>query len=543
MTTHTHGTPIPGLMQDWALTTDKFIDHAARWHGSREVAFRQEDNAIGHKPYAAVRDDAARLSNALLAHGLRPGDRVGTLATNGIRHLEAWYGITGIGAICHTLNPRLFLDQLVYIINHAADRILFAEAAFAQIVESLLPLCPTLERVIFLTGSGTRVPGTASQGDIADFIDGHPSECRWGEFEENTAAGLCYTSGTTGNPKGVLYSHRSNFLHTLTSVQPDIFNISARDAILAVVPMYHANGWCFPFSALAVGAKLVLPGGRLDGLALFELMEAERVTMTAGVPTVWLSLLDYLTKTGQRPTTLERVYVGGAACSERILRDFAALDIEVIQAWGMTELSPLAGVSSMTPSLDKLSFDEQMPWRLKQGRSPVGVELKLVDENGMLVPHNGETAGYLRIRGCAVTSGYFKSDAAILDEDGYFDTGDIATIDPEGFVQITDRAKDIIKSGGEWISSIEVENAALSHPAVELAAVIGVPHLKWGERPRLYVQVRAGEPATRADLLNHLAGRLARWWLPDEVTFLDVIPLGATGKVDKKALRALASGS
>ena len=531
--------PTLGLMQDWPLTTDKFIDHAARWHGSREVVFRQDDGAVGRKPYAAVRADAARLSNALLEHGIRLGDRVATLATNGVGHLEAWYGITGIGAICHTLNPRLLLSQLVYIVNHAEDRILFADAAFADIVGALLSNCPSIERVVFLNGAGVRANGSAPQTDIADFIEGRADSCDWGKFEERTAAGLCYTSGTTGNPKGVLYSHRSNFLHTLITLQPDVFNVSVRDVVLAVVPMYHANAWGLTFSAPAAGAKLVLPGARVDSASLFELLETERVTMTAGVPTVWLSLLDYMERTGQRPTTLERVIVGGAACPERVIRGFIALDIEPIHAWGMTEMSPVGGVGSMTPSLAQLSPAEQILWRLKQGRSPCGIEIKLVGEDGAVLPHDGEHAGALRVRGPAVAAAYYRSDADILDEEGFLDTGDIATIDGEGFMRIADRAKDIIKSGGEWISSIDIENAAVSHPAVALAAVVAMPHSKWGERPRLYVTLREGARVSPGELLSHLEALLVRWWLPDEIVFVETLPLGATGKIDKKALRAV----
>lgn len=532
------GTILHGLMQDWPMTVDRFIDHAARWHGDREVAFRDDDGGIGRKTYAEVHADAARLSNALIAHGVVPGDRVATLAMNGVGHLEAWYAVGGIGAVVHTLNPRLFVDQLAYIVNHAEDRLILADHAFAPILQELLPHCPTVEAVVYLTGTATRADSAVPQHDLADFRKAFGADIRWGQFDERTAAGLCYTSGTTGNPKGVLYSHRSNFLHTLISVQPDVFNISQRDVILAVVPMYHANAWGMTFSAPAVGAKLVLPGAAVDGASLLELIESEGVTVSAAVPTVWMSFLDHLEKTGRRPTTLQRVFIGGAACPEQVIRRFAAIGIEPTHAWGMTEMSPIGGVSSLTRDIAALPFDEQMPWRMKQGRSPCGVELKLTGEDGGAVPHDGESSGRLSVRGPYIASGYFGLDKNILDDDGFFDTGDIATIDPEGFMKITDRAKDIIKSGGEWISSLDLENAALLHPSVALAAAIGIPHDKWGERPRLYVQLRPGHEPDAAGLLAFMTDRLARWWLPDEIRFIDKMPVSGTGKIDKKILRA-----
>lgn len=528
-----------GLMQDWPLTTDRILDHAVRWHGDREVVSREFDDTLSRKSYAAIRRDAARLSNALFAHGISAGDRVGTLAMNGTRHLEAWYGITGIGAICHTLNPRFFADQLKYIVNHAADRLLFADGAFAPILQQILPDCPTVEQVVFLNGANDLLELPLPQCGIEQFLSGFDDDCAWGKFDERTAAGLCYTSGTTGEPKGVLYSHRSNFLHTMTSIQPDVFNIGVRDVILAVVPMYHANAWALAFSAPAVGAKLVLPGSRVDGASIFDILESERVTMTAGVPTVWLSLLDYLEETGQRPTSLERVLIGGAACPERVIRGFAALDIEPIAAWGMTEMSPIGGVGSLTPRLNDLGFEEQMPWRMKQGRSPLTIELKLVDEDGNELPHDGVSQGLLRVRGPAIASGYYGRSGDVLDAEGFFETGDIATIDPEGFMKITDRAKDLIKSGGEWISSTDIENVAILHPAVQLAAAVGVADTKWGERPHLFVQLRGGEAVSATELRDFLRPRLAKWWMPDEIIFVTAVPVGATGKIDKKVLRAM----
>ncbi|MGE0773919.1 MAG: long-chain fatty acid--CoA ligase [Sphingomonadaceae bacterium] len=538
MTGKRDGTILHGLMQDWPMTVDRFIDHAARWHGDREVAFRTDDGGIGRKAYAEVRADAARLSNALIAQGIVPGDRVASLAMNGVGHLEAWYAIAGIGAVIHTLNPRLFIDQLVYIINHAQDRLLLADGAFAPIVHELLPQCPTVEAVIYLTGKNAHADIAVPQHNLADFRAPFDSNVRWGEFDERTAAGLCYTSGTTGNPKGVLYSHRSNFLHTLISLQPDLFGISERDVILAVVPMYHANAWGMTFSGPAAGAKLVLPGAAMDGASLMELVESEGVTVSAGVPTVWMSFLDHLEKSGQRPSTLRRVFIGGAACPEHVLRRFDAIGIEPVHAWGMTETSPIGSVSRPTKKISELPFEAQIPWRMKQGRAPCGVELKLTDENGEPVPHDGESSGRLAVRGPYVASGYFGLNKEILDQDGFFDTGDIATIDPQGFMRITDRAKDIIKSGGEWISSIDLENAAVLHPSVALAAAIGIPHDKWGERPRLYVQLHPDHEPDAEALQVFLAERLARWWLPDEIRFIDRMPVSGTGKIDKKVLRS-----
>lgn len=524
-----------GLMQDWPLTTDRIVAHAARWYGESEVVWRGGDGLLRRHTYAEIRAGAARLTNALRAFGIVPGDRIATLAMNGVEHLEAWYAITGMGAVCHSLNPRLFSEQIAWIINHAEDRLIFADAAFSDLVAKILPGCPTVERVIFIDGDPEVVASDWST--LAAFREGQSEDCAWGGFDELTAAGLCYTSGTTGDPKGVLYSHRSNFLHTLTTVQPDVFNISMRDSVLAVVPMYHANAWALTYAAPLVGAKLVLPGPRLDSESILDLMDREQVTVTAGVPTVWLSLLQYLEQTGRRPATLERVIVGGAACPETLLRGFAELDIEVVTAWGMTELSPVGGVGVMTPAVLRLPFEEQIPVRLKQGRSPCGVEIKLVGDDGKGVPHDGRSAGVLRVRGPAVASGYYRLDRPVLDEDGFFDTGDIATIDPQGFMRITDRVKDIIKSGGEWISSIDVENAATDHPAVAIAAVIAVPHERWGERPRLCVELKPNQAASADELLDFLRPKLARWWLPDEVIFFDRMPVGATGKIDKKALR------
>ena len=527
---------LEGLMQQWPLTTDRFLDHAARWHGNREVVSRREDGGLDRSSYRQVRDVAARISNALIAHGIADGDRVATLAMNGAAHLSAWYGISGIGAVCHTLNPRFAEEQLHFIVNHAEDRILFADGAFAPLVARIVAARPSLERVVFLSPPVAPVAGAIL---LDTFIAEHSTTCRWGGFDEQTAVGLCYTSGTTGDPKGVLYSHRSNFLHTLLTIQPDMFGVSTQDTILPVVPMYHANAWGICFSAPCVGAKLVLPGSRLDGASLAELIAGEGVTVAAGVPTVWLGLIEHLRTTGMRLPTLSRVIVGGAALPEAILQGFDDLGIRAIHAWGMTELSPAGSVSTPSARTATLPAKEQLPFRLKQGRAPCGIELRLVDENGDEQPHDGLAVGALRLRGPTVASGYFRNPNAILDADGFFDSGDLATIDGDGFMRIADRAKDIIKSGGEWISSLEIENVALDHPGVALAAVVAMPHPKWGERPLLYVELRPGFDVVPGELRALLARRLPKMALPDDIRAIDAMPLGSTGKIDKKQLRQL----
>ncbi len=527
-----------GLMQDWPLTLDRIVDHAKAWHGDREVVTRSLEGPVVRTTYAQMHARAKQVSNALLADHAGPGDRIATLAFNTARHLEAWYGIMGIGAVCHTLNPRLFPEQSIYIVNHAEDRIILADTATAPLLHQILPHCPTVKKVVFLTDRAhlpADVPGVAYEDWIAD----QPQTCAWGQFDENQAAGLCYTSGTTGNPKGVLYSHRSNYLHTLLALQSDVQGLSARDTVLAVVPVFHANAWGLSFTAPAVGAKLVLPGVKMDGPSIFELIETEGVTVSAAVPTVWQMLLHHLESTGSRFSTLRKVLIGGSACPESIIRAFRDnYGVEVLHLWGMTEMSPVGTVGVPCAKVSALSYDEQMPFRLKQGRAPLGVEMKLTDDAGDPLPHDGRTFGRLKVRGHSVAGAYFKNEGGvILDDDGFFDTGDVATIDADGYMQITDRAKDVIKSGGEWISSIEIENIAAGHPKAALAAVIGVHHPKWDERPLLLVKLKPGVTATKAEFLDFLSGKIAKWWTPDDVLFVDDIPLGATGKIDKKLLR------
>ncbi|HWQ85294.1 long-chain-fatty-acid--CoA ligase [Brevundimonas sp.] len=529
-----------GLMQDWPLTVDKILDHAKNWHGHREVVTRSVEGPIVRVTYAEIHARAKRVSSVLKDWDVKVGDRIATLAWNSGRHMEVWYGIMGMGAVCHTLNPRLFPEQLAYIINHAEDKIIFVDLTFIPLLEAVLPHCPTVERVVVLTDEltmpATRLPGA----ECYEALLGTASEdVAWGGFDEQTACGLCYTSGTTGNPKGVLYSHRSNFIHTLLGMQSTVLGPSPKEVILPVVPMFHANAWGIAFAGPASGAKLVMPGARMDGAAIYELIESEGVTFSAAVPTVWQGLLTHLRENNLRIPTVKKVLIGGSAVPESLIRAFQEeFGIEVLQGWGMTETSPIGTLSNLPPELLALPYDEQMKWRVKQGVPPLGVELKLKNYAGQDMPHDGHTYGRLMIKGPTIAGAYFKGEGGdILDHEGFFDTGDVSTIDEHGFMQITDRAKDVIKSGGEWISSIEIENIAVGHPKVELAAVIGAAHPKWDERPVLIVKLKSGEAQNKQEHLDFLHGKIAKWWMPDDVVFVDDIPLGATGKVDKKLIR------
>ncbi|MBI1196818.1 MAG: long-chain-fatty-acid--CoA ligase [Phenylobacterium sp.] len=525
------------LMQDWSLTLDKIFDHAARWHGEREVVTRSVEGPITRSTYADLHRRAKQVSHALLEAGVKPGDRVATMGWNSDRHLEAWYGTIGIGAILHTLNPRLFPEQIVYIANHAGDEVLLADPACAPLLAEILPQCPGIRQVVFLSEEAPETPFPAQAYEA--WIAGRPTDTPWGGFDENDAAGLCYTSGTTGNPKGVLYGHRSNYLHAMMTLQPDALNLSARDTVMLIVPMYHANAWGVMYSAPMVGAKLVLPGQKLDGASLHELIETEGVTYSAGVPTIWQMLLTHLKETGGKLTTLQRVTVGGSACPESIFRTLHDdYGVDVIHGWGMTETSPLATVSVPSPEIADLGFEAQLPYKLKQGRLLCNLDLKLVNDAGERLPHDGKTFGRLLIKGPTIASGYFRAEGGeVLDDEGFFDTGDVSTIDPEGYMQITDRAKDVIKSGGEWISSIDIENIAVGADGVACAAVIGIAHPKWDERPLLIIEPKPGAAPTREQLLTYLEGKIAKWWMPDDVAFVEKIPLGATGKINKLALR------
>ncbi len=529
-----------GLMQDWPLTVDKILDHAKNWHPNREVVTRSVEGPIERTTYGAIHGRAKRVSNALKAWGVQPGDRVATLAWNTADHIETWYGIMGIGAVCHTLNPRLFPEQLVYIINHAGDRIIFVDLTFVPLLDAILPHCPSVERVVIMTDPDhmpqTKLPVVECYETV---LEQSSEDVEWGGFDEQTACGLCYTSGTTGNPKGVLYSHRSNFIHTLLGLQSTVLGATPKEVILPVVPMFHANAWGIAFGGPAAGSKLVMPGARMDGPAIYELLETEGVTFSAAVPTVWQGLLNHLRENKLKLSTVTRVLIGGAAVPESMIRAFHdEFGVEVLQGWGMTETSPIGTLSNMTPELAALPFEEQLKWRIKQGTPPLGVELKLKNYAGQEMPHDGSTYGRLMIKGPTIARAYFRDEGGeILDTEGFFDTGDVSTIDDHGFMQITDRAKDVIKSGGEWISSIEIENLAVGHPKVALAAVIGAAHPKWDERPVLLIKLKDGETEDKQEHLDFLQGKIAKWWMPDDVVFLADIPLGATGKIDKKLLR------
>ncbi len=529
-----------GLMQDWPLTVDKILDHANSWHPDREIVSRSIEGPIVRTNYRQIHERAKRLSNALKGMGVQVGDRVATLAWNTGRHIEAWYGIMGIGAVCHTLNPRLFAEQLVYIVNHAEDQVLFTDLTFVPIVAQLRAQMPTVKHIVVMTDEagmkGVDLPGALC---FETLVDQHSSHCLWGGFPETLPSGLCYTSGTTGNPKGVLYSHRSNFIHTLVTMSRDVMGLSATDTVLPVVPMFHANAWGLAFSCPAVGAKLVMPGSKLDGASVHELLESEAVTFSAAVPTVWQMLLTHLRETGGKLTTLKRVVIGGSAVPEAIVRGFRdEYGVSVTHAWGMTETSPLGTLANPNAAIAAMDDEAQLRFTLKQGRPPIGIDLKLEDDAGQRLPHDGTTYGKLKVKGPFVVGQYFAGDGGdILDSEGFFDTGDVATIDGYGYMQITDRAKDVIKSGGEWLSTIEIENIAVGHPKAAIAAVIGVYHPKWDERPLLLVKLNPGTEATKDEFLAFLEGKIAKWWTPDDVVFVDDIPLGATGKIDKKLIR------
>ncbi|MCH7507986.1 MAG: long-chain-fatty-acid--CoA ligase [Proteobacteria bacterium] len=528
-----------GLMQDYPLLTHTILDHAALNHGEREQVTRSIEGPIRRTTLADIRTRALKVAKALENEGVKLGDRIATMAWNTDRHVETWFGIMGTGAICHTLNPRLFADQIAYIVNHAEDDIMFVDLTFIPIVEALQDRIATVRKYIVLTDSD-HMPATSLPNAVAyeDWIGAVDDDYKWKSFDENSAAALCYTSGTTGNPKGVLYSHRSNVLHGLMGNQPDVFGLTSEDVILAIVPMFHANAWALTYAAPMAGAKFVMPGAGMDGKSIYQLLESEKVTHTAAVPTVWLGLLQYLEENDKDLPYLKKIVVGGAACPPMMIRKFE-LDygVEMIHAWGMTEMSPIGTTGKLKHATMNLDREAQLKLKEKQGRTPYLVEMKIVDDEGKDLPRDGETFGHLMVRGPAVAKAYFKLDQEILTKDGWFDTSDIATIDPMGYMQITDRDKDVIKSGGEWISSIEIENEAMGCPGVAEAAVIGLPHPKWGERPLLIIIRDAGSDIDKDGVMAFLDGKIAKWWMPDEVVFVDEIPHTATGKIQKMELR------
>ena len=528
-----------GLMQDWPLLCHRIIDHAALNHGERPIVTSSVEGGMHTTSYAEVRARALRLAQRLDRDGIRLGDRVATLAWNTWRHLEAWYGIMGIGAIYHTVNPRLFPEQIVWIINHAQDRLLLLDLTFIPMVEKLADRLPGIERYVVLTDA-KHMPATSLPNAVPyeEWIGEADGDFAWKIFNENTAAGMCYTSGTTGNPKGVLYSHRSNVLHGLTANNIDVIGLSSRDVALPVVPMFHANTWSINFTAPISGASLVLPGPKLDGASIYELLDRYRVSCTAGVPTVWLMLLQHLASTGGRLPYLKRIVIGGSSCPRAMAKTFQDVyGVEVIHAWGMTEMSPLGTACTMKPEYAALDGEARLDIQEMQGPSPFMVEMKITDDAGKRLAWDGKTFGRLKVRGPAVARAYYREDGEILDAEGFFDTGDVATIDRYGYMHITDRAKDVIKSGGEWISSIDIENLAVGHPKVAEAAVIGVRHPKWDERPLLVIVLKKDTSATRDEILAFMKGKIASWWMPDEIVFVDEIPHTATGKIQKTVLR------
>ena len=514
-----------GGMQDFALRVPRLIDHAAREHGAREIVTHWADGSETRTNWAGIAHDARRLAQALEALGLKPGDRVGTLAMNHARHLAAWYGAIGMGGIIHTINPRLFDEQIVYIANHAEDRVLLYDKAFAPIVERLKPQFKTIEHYVVFDGP-----------EWEALLEPHDGDYAWVEGDERDPCMLCYTSGTTGNPKGVLYEHRSTVLHALSEMAPSVFNLSPQSVALPVVPMFHAAGWGLPFAGAMAGAKFVFSAVN-DGKVLCRLMNEEKVTHSAGVPTVWLAMFQHIDETGEMPEHLQLVTIGGSAAPRAMVERLMRMGIRVGHAWGMTETSPIGTMGAPPANWDELSFDEQVDVVCKQGRVPFGVELRVVGSEGQVQPRDGRSSGRLQVRGPWVLKRYFKGEADCTEEDQWFDTGDVAVLHPDGTMQITDRSKDVIKSGGEWISSVELENAAVGCPGVAEAAAIGVYHPKWDERPLLLVVRKAGSDVSAADVIAHLSGKVAKWWLPDEILFVDALPHTATGKLLKTALR------
>ncbi|QEI06814.1 fatty-acid--CoA ligase [Pigmentiphaga aceris] len=533
-----------GLMMQTPLLISDLIQHAARFHGDTEIVSRRVEGDIHRTNYRDLHTRIRKLANALTALGVKPGDRVGTLAWNGYRHMELYYAVSGMGAILHTINPRLLPDQIAWIINHAEDSFLFYDANLQPIVEQIAGKTPGLQGYV-LMADADRLPAESAAAPLLAYeslVDAASDEFTWPSFDENTASSLCYTSGTTGNPKGVLYSHRSTVLHAYAAALPDVMNLSATDVILPVVPMFHVNAWGLPYAAPLVGCKIVFPGPALDGKSLHDLFEAEGVTMSAGVPTVWQGLLAYVDANGLAFSTMRRTVIGGSACPPAMMRAFEEkYRVTVVHAWGMSETSPLGTSGALKSKHSSLSAEARYAVKFKQGLALPSVDLKIVDDEGNELPWDGKTFGNLMTRGPWIVNEYYGEDKSAL-QDGWFQTGDVAVIDPDGYMQITDRSKDVIKSGGEWISSIELENIAVSHPGVQIAACFGVAHPRWDERPLLVVVRKPDSTLDREEMLAFFDGKIAKWQKPDDVVFVDSIPLGATGKMLKAELRRQFAG-
>ncbi|MBL4788197.1 MAG: long-chain-fatty-acid--CoA ligase [Kordiimonadaceae bacterium] len=529
-----------GQMQNWPLLVSKFLDHAEVNHPRQEIFSMLPEGGEFRYDYAGLALRSKKHAQGLARLGITVGDRVATLAWNTHRHVECWYGISGSGAVTHTVNPRLFPEQLTYVMNHAEDRLLFLDITFVPIIEKIADTLETIEHYVIMVGKDA-MPETSLKNVICyeEFIEAENGDYSWPTFDENTACALCYTSGTTGNPKGVLYSHRSNVLHTLLALSGDTLGISALTSVLPVVPMFHANAWGIPYACTAAGSKLVLNGPHHDPETLHRLLIEEKVTITAAVPTIWMGMLKYLKDNNKDCGLLRAVTIGGSAAPRSMIKAFQEdYGVRVNHAWGMTETSPLGSLGSENSAVQDLDSETKLDIQCKQGRPVMGVEMCLKDEEGNDLPRDGKTSGRLMVRGPWVVESYFRGDGGkVLDEDGWFDTGDVSCIDTYGYMQITDRAKDVIKSGGEWISSIDLENAAVGHPAVAEAGVIGVFHPKWDERPLLVIVEEEGKSVTYEEMTEYLTGKIAKWWMPDDLQKVDELPHSATGKISKKDLR------
>lgn len=532
--------PLMGQMMEKPMLISSIIEHADRYFGTSEIVSRRVEGDIHRYNYSQCHQRSKQLANALTQLGVKLGDRVATIAWNGYRHLEAYYAVSGSGAVLHTINPRLHPEQIVYMINHAEDQYLFFDITFLPIVEGIAAHCPGVKGFVMMCDR-SHMPADSKLSNLLcyeELLSAQSTDFEWPLFDENSASSLCYTSGTTGHPKGALYSHRSTILHSYASALPDGLNVSARDTVLPVVPMFHVNAWGLPYSAPLTGAKLVFPGPFLDGKSLYELFEQEQVTFSAGVPTVWLGLLNHVSQHQLRFSSFKRTVIGGSACPPAMMHTLRhTYGVEVVHAWGMTEMSPLGTACTLLAKHTELPESEKEAVLTKQGHVLYGIEMKIVDDAGKELAWDGKTYGNLLVKGPWIISAYYKGDGGDVLQNGWFATGDVATIDADGYMQITDRSKDVIKSGGEWIGSIDLENVAMGHPAVMQAACIGVFHPKWDERPLLLVVKKQGAEVTKEELLHFFEGKVAKWWIPDDIAFIDALPLGATGKILKNKLR------